>query len=100
MIGKYKSALLEQRYKFNMGSVMGEARKKLKWADGKAIKSEVDMQVMISEYKNIERATVCHHKALHRFAYQYYMSLDARKPVFGVSDQVRHKPACTSSEKS
>ena len=25
-------------------------------------------------------------------------SLDARKPVFGVSDQVRHKPACTSSE--
>ena len=27
-------------------------------------------------------------------------SLDARKPVFGVSDQVRHKPACTSSEKS
>ena len=30
----------------------------------------------------------------------YYMSRDARKPVFGVSDQVRHKPACTSSEKS
>ena len=28
------------------------------------------------------------------------MSRDARKPVFGVSDQVRHKPACTSSEKS
>ena len=29
-----------------------------------------------------------------------HLSLDARKPVFGVSDQVRHKPACTSSEKS
>ena len=29
-----------------------------------------------------------------------YLSRDARKPVFGVSDQVRHKPACTSSEKS
>ena len=28
------------------------------------------------------------------------MSLDARKPVFRVSDQVRHKPACTRSEKS
>ena len=55
MIGKYKSALLEQRYKFNMGSVMGEARKKLKWADGKAIKSEVDMQVMhaIKHQKNM-----------------------------------------------
>ena len=26
---------------------------------------------------------------------KYYMSRDARKPVFGVSDQVRHKPACT-----
>ena len=30
----------------------------------------------------------------------WYLSRDARKPVFGVSDQVRHKPACTSSEKS
>ena len=29
-----------------------------------------------------------------------HLSRDARKPVFGVSDQVRHKPACTSSEKS
>ena len=28
------------------------------------------------------------------------LSRDARKPVFGVSDQVRHKPTCTSSEKS
>ena len=24
-----------------------------------------------------------------------YMSRDARKPVFGVSDQVSHKPGCT-----
>ena len=23
-----------------------------------------------------------------------YMSRDVRKPVFGVSDQVRHKPGC------
>ena len=28
------------------------------------------------------------------------MSRDVKKPVFGVSDQVRHKPACTSSEKN
>ena len=27
------------------------------------------------------------------------LSRDARKPVFGVSDQVRHKPTCTISEK-
>ena len=29
-----------------------------------------------------------------------YMSRDARKPVFGVSDQVQHKPACTVTEAS
>ena len=27
-----------------------------------------------------------------------YMSLVLRKPVFGVSDQVRHKPGCTTTE--
>ena len=26
------------------------------------------------------------------------MSLIVRKPVFGVSDQVRHKPGCTATE--
>ena len=29
---------------------------------------------------------------------QYTMSLVVRKPVFGVSDQVRHKPGCTAAE--
>ena len=28
----------------------------------------------------------------------YYMSHATRKPVFGVSDQVRHKPACAATE--
>ena len=33
--------------------------------------------------------------------YMYlYLSRDARKPVIGVSDQARHKPACSSTEKS
>ena len=27
-----------------------------------------------------------------------YLSLVVRKPVFGVSDQVRHKPGCTATE--
>ena len=31
--------------------------------------------------------------SLHR-----HMSRDVRKPVFGVSDQVRHKPGCTATE--
>ena len=29
---------------------------------------------------------------------RYCMSCDMRKPVFGVSNQVRHKPDCTTSE--
>ena len=32
--------------------------------------------------------------------YDVNVSRDARKPVFGVSDQVRHKPACTVTEAS
>ena len=31
---------------------------------------------------------------------QIYLSLVTRKPVFGVSDQVRLKPACLASEAS
>ena len=30
----------------------------------------------------------------------HYMSLVVRKLVFGVSDQVRHKPGCTTTEYS
>ncbi|KAM4651239.1 glutamine--tRNA ligase [Discoglossus pictus] len=45
-IRKYKDQLLVERYRFNMGLLMGEARNKLKWADGKIIKNEVDMQVL------------------------------------------------------
>ena len=30
----------------------------------------------------------------------HYMSLVTRKPVFRVSNQVRHKPACTATEAS
>ena len=28
----------------------------------------------------------------------YNLRRDVRKPVFGVSDQVRHKPGCTATE--
>ena len=45
-IAKVKSELLEKRYKFNTGPLMAEVRKNLKWADGKAVKSEFDMQVL------------------------------------------------------
>ena len=29
-----------------------------------------------------------------------HMSRDVRKPVFGLADQVRHKPACSDRQKS
>ncbi|KAL0274189.1 UNVERIFIED_CONTAM: hypothetical protein PYX00_006671 [Menopon gallinae] len=46
VIQKYKDELMKQRYHFNVGLIMQEVRKELKWADGKAIKSEVDLQVL------------------------------------------------------
>ncbi|XP_078206954.1 glutamine--tRNA ligase isoform X2 [Callithrix jacchus] len=45
-INKHRPQLLVERYRFNMGLLMGEARAVLKWADGKMIKNEVDMQVL------------------------------------------------------
>ncbi|KAK7884882.1 hypothetical protein WMY93_028005 [Mugilogobius chulae] len=46
VIRKHKEQLLKERYRFNMGLLMGDARMALKWADGKVIKNEVDMQVL------------------------------------------------------
>nr|XP_060622474.1 glutamine--tRNA ligase [Anolis sagrei ordinatus] len=46
VISKHQAQLLSERYRFNMGLLMGEARSKLKWADGKIIKNEVDLQVL------------------------------------------------------
>nr|XP_055024703.1 glutamine--tRNA ligase [Misgurnus anguillicaudatus] len=46
IIRKHKDQLLMERYRFNMGILMGEARGALKWADGKIVKNEVDMQVL------------------------------------------------------
>lgn len=40
-----KTQLLEQRYDFPTGTLLGEVRKRLKWADGKMVKSEMDVQV-------------------------------------------------------
>ncbi|GLG98257.1 Probable glutamine--tRNA ligase [Gryllus bimaculatus] len=46
VIAKHKKDLLEKRYRFNMGLIMQDARTALKWADGKALKNEVDLQVL------------------------------------------------------
>lgn len=46
IISKNKSELVEKRYKFNIGNLMQEVRKQLPWGDGKAIKIEVDNQIL------------------------------------------------------
>ncbi|MCJ8735208.1 hypothetical protein PDJAM_G00244430 [Pangasius djambal] len=45
-IRKHKEQLLAERYRFNIGLLIGEARAALKWADGKILKNEVDLQVL------------------------------------------------------
>jgi len=45
-IGKVKDDLKAKRYRYNTGMLMAEVRKALKWADGKAVKSEIDVQVL------------------------------------------------------
>ncbi|XP_071960107.1 glutamine--tRNA ligase-like [Antedon mediterranea] len=46
VLEKHKDNLLEKRYHYNTGLIMGEVRQKLKWADTKMVKSEIDMQVL------------------------------------------------------
>lgn len=46
IINENKSELLEKRYKFNIGGLMQQIRQQLIWADGKAIKNEVDRQIL------------------------------------------------------
>ncbi|XP_054718771.1 probable glutamine--tRNA ligase [Uloborus diversus] len=46
VISAHKQELVEKRYSYNTGLLMAEARKALPFADGKFIKSEVEMQVL------------------------------------------------------
>ncbi len=45
IIDENKTKLSEQRYDFSIGTLLSEVRKRLKWADGKAVKEEMDVQV-------------------------------------------------------
>ncbi|XP_972452.2 probable glutamine--tRNA ligase [Tribolium castaneum] len=45
LLKEYKNELLEKRYRFNAGPLMQKVRAKLPWADGKAVKSEIDVQI-------------------------------------------------------
>lgn len=44
-VRKQKEEILKQRYRFNVGKIMQEVRTDLKWADGKAVKNEIDVQL-------------------------------------------------------
>lgn len=44
-ISTRKNDILQQRYRFNVGKMLEEIRASLPWADGKAIKNEVDVQM-------------------------------------------------------
>ncbi|KAI8772081.1 glutamine--tRNA ligase [Biomphalaria glabrata] len=46
VVKKYKEALKEKRYHYNTGPLLGEIKTKIKWADGKAVKNELDMQIL------------------------------------------------------
>uniref|UniRef100_A0A1B6C6I6 glutamine--tRNA ligase n=1 Tax=Clastoptera arizonana TaxID=38151 RepID=A0A1B6C6I6_9HEMI len=46
VINKYKANILEKRYRFNTGLIMQEVNSKIKWADGKMVKNEVDLQIL------------------------------------------------------
>jgi glutaminyl-tRNA synthetase len=45
IIKKNKAEIVEQRYRFNVGKILQDVRGKMPWADGKAVKSEVDVQI-------------------------------------------------------
>ncbi|KAL6268379.1 hypothetical protein P5V15_001512 [Pogonomyrmex californicus] len=46
IIKVHKDEILEKRYRFNSGPLMQQVRNVLKWADGKAIKNEFDIQLL------------------------------------------------------
>jgi len=41
-----KDDIIKSRYRFNTGPLMGKVRAQLKWADGKALKAEIELQLL------------------------------------------------------
>ena len=57
------------------------------------------MKMEWQKYKDVERSVcIMTEITIQMLSLQGHMSLVVRKPVFGVSDQVRHKPGCTTTE--
>ena len=51
MIGSHREELLEQRYLYPVGKLMGVVREDLKWADGKIIKEMTNKEVLVKYCK-------------------------------------------------
>ncbi len=79
VIDENKTKLLEQRYDFSIGTLLNEVRKRLKWADGKTMKNEMDAQVKYLEeikyqisflysisYSNFSVLMIVHRKVQHQ----------------------------------
>lgn len=88
VISAYKAEILEKRYHFNVGPLMQQVRNNLKWADGKAIKNEFDLQILVllgpkvdSDLAPIPKAT---------------KQAKTKKPE---KEKVEQKQAVTSNEK-
>lgn len=45
ILAKHKEEIVQQRYRFNVGKIMADVRAQLQWADGKHVKSEIDVQL-------------------------------------------------------
>ncbi|XP_026669376.1 probable glutamine--tRNA ligase [Ceratina calcarata] len=46
VINEHRAEIVEKRYHFNVGPLMQQVRNTLKWADGKAVKNEFDVQML------------------------------------------------------
>ncbi|RUS86086.1 hypothetical protein EGW08_006179 [Elysia chlorotica] len=46
VVKRHKDALQSKRYHYNTGPMLGEIKSKIRWADGKAVKHELDMQIL------------------------------------------------------
>merc|ERR1711976_849644 len=41
-----KDAIIAQRYRFNLGPLIGQVIGSLKWADSRKVKEEIDLQIL------------------------------------------------------
>ncbi|OXB66236.1 hypothetical protein ASZ78_000661 [Callipepla squamata] len=58
VVSRHREELLAERYRFNTGLLMAEARSRLQWADGKSIKNEVDLQAAKARLAPVEKQKV------------------------------------------